>query len=58
MLLNETMLLFAVYANMIATLPEKSGSQAVGSNIDGQNVTTTTLSPEEEENQFDLEDSK
>lgn len=57
MLLNETMLLFAVYANMIATLPEKSGSQAVGSNIDGQNVTTTTLSPEEEENQFDLEDN-
>lgn len=56
MFVNETMLILAYTANMMATLPEKVGSQAVDVNIETQNVTTTTLSPEEKENQFDLQD--
>ncbi|XP_034185595.1 pancreatic lipase-related protein 2 [Osmia lignaria lignaria] len=56
MFVNETMLILAYTANMMATLPEKAGSQAVDNNIEKQNITTTTLSPEEKENQFDLQD--
>ncbi|XP_003701803.1 pancreatic triacylglycerol lipase [Megachile rotundata] len=56
MFVNETMLILAYTANMMATLPEKVGSQAIDTNIEKQNVTTTTLSPEEKENQFDLQD--
>lgn len=50
MLLNETLMVLAYTANMMATLPEKNNS--VG------NVSTTTLSPEEEENKFGLDDRK
>ncbi|XP_076160509.1 pancreatic lipase-related protein 2 [Ptiloglossa arizonensis] len=56
MILNETMLIIAYTANMIATLPEKSGIQSVDNNLERNNVTTTTLSPEEEENRFDIDD--
>lgn len=58
MFVNETMLILAYTANMMATLPEKAGSQSVDNNIEKQNITTTTLSPEEKENQFDLQDRK
>lgn len=51
MFLNETLLVLAYTANMMATLPEKNVSEV-------QNISTTTLSPEEEENKFDLDDRK
>lgn len=50
MFLNETLLVLAYTANMMATLPEK--------NVSVQNISTTTLSPEEKENKFDLDDRK
>ncbi|XP_033196633.1 pancreatic triacylglycerol lipase [Bombus vancouverensis nearcticus] len=53
---NGTMMLLAYTANMIATLPEKVGSELGENTIDNTNVTTTTLSPEERENQFDFDD--
>ncbi|CAK9806436.1 Pancreatic lipase-related protein 2 [Anthophora plagiata] len=56
MFINETMLILAYTANMIATLPEKTDSQGLNNSVEQSNVTTTTLSPEEEENQFDFED--
>ncbi|XP_020284566.1 pancreatic lipase-related protein 2-like [Pseudomyrmex gracilis] len=46
--LNETLFVLAYTANIIANLPEN--------NTAVQNVTTTTLSPEEQENKFDLDD--
>jgi len=49
--LNETLLVLTYTANMMATLQEKNISVA-------QNITTTTLSPEEVENKFDLDDRK
>ncbi|XP_043250444.1 pancreatic triacylglycerol lipase-like [Colletes gigas] len=57
MLLNETVLIFAATANMFATLKDRPGSQIVDNSLDTRNVTTTTLSPEEEENRFDFKDS-
>lgn len=53
---NGTMMLLAYTANMIATLPEKVGSELGENTIDNTNLTTTTLSPEERENQFDFDD--
>lgn len=55
MFLNETLLVLAYTANMMATLPEEAGTRNVSAI---QNVTTTTLSPEEEENKFDMDDRK
>lgn len=43
----------AYTANMMATLPEKTDVKNVSI---AENITTTTLSPEEEENKFDLGD--
>ncbi|XP_053979275.1 pancreatic triacylglycerol lipase-like isoform X1 [Hylaeus volcanicus] len=57
MFLNETMLIFAVTANLVATIKDKQSLQAVNNHIDIHNATTTTLSPEEEENRFDFQDS-
>ena len=55
---NGTMfMILAQTANMITTLSEKSDTQAVDKAFQRQNVTTTTLSPEEEENQFDFKDN-
>ncbi|XP_076756831.1 pancreatic triacylglycerol lipase [Xylocopa sonorina] len=56
MFVNTTMLILAYTANMMATLPEKNNSKAAEANVQRINVTSTTLSPEEEENQFDLMD--
>ncbi|KAG7212402.1 hypothetical protein KM043_012720 [Ampulex compressa] len=56
MFLNETLLVLAYTANMMATLQEKADIQSAEKNNTVVNVTTTTLSPEEEENKFDLED--
>lgn len=53
---NGTMMLLAYTANMIATLPEKVGTELGENTMDNTNVTTTTLSPEERENQFDFDD--
>ncbi|KAK9303172.1 hypothetical protein QLX08_004964 [Tetragonisca angustula] len=50
---NGTMMILAYTANMIATLPERVDENTV---VDRSNVTTTTLSPEERENQFDFDD--
>jgi hypothetical protein len=55
MFLNETLLVLAYTANMMATLPEEADSKNISAT---QNVTTTTLSPEEEENKFDMDDRK
>ncbi|KOX67323.1 hypothetical protein WN51_08229 [Melipona quadrifasciata] len=52
---NGTMMILAYTANMIATLPERVDENTV---VDRSNVTTTTLSPEERENQFDFDDRK
>lgn len=51
--LNETLLVLAYTANMMATLPEKTDPKNISV---AQNITTTTLSPEEMENKFDLDD--
>ncbi|KAL6257487.1 hypothetical protein P5V15_011057 [Pogonomyrmex californicus] len=51
--LNETLLVLAYTANMMATLPEKTDLKNTSV---AQNITTTTLSPEEMENKFDLDD--
>lgn len=56
MFVNGTMLILAYTANMMATLAEKNESQALDNSVQKINVTTTTLSPEEQENQLDLED--
>ncbi|XP_012233169.2 pancreatic lipase-related protein 2-like [Linepithema humile] len=53
MFLNETLFVLAYTANMMATLPEKTDSKNISV---VQNITTTTLSPEEKENKFDLDD--
>jgi len=52
--LNE-MLVLAYTANMMATLPEKTDPRNISV---AQNITTTTMSPEEVENIFDLDDRK
>lgn len=53
--LNGTLLALAYTANMMATLPEKTDLKNISV---AQNITTTTLSPEEVENKFDLDDRK
>lgn len=55
MFVNETMLILAYTANMMATLAQKEGSKAAD-DIFQNNTTTTTLSPEEKENQFNFAD--
>jgi len=52
--LNE-MLVLAYTANMMATLPEKTDPRNISV---AENITTTTMSPEEVENIFDLDDRK
>ncbi|XP_043279653.1 pancreatic triacylglycerol lipase-like [Venturia canescens] len=57
MFLNDTIMVLMYTANMMATLPNDTDTQkGTGVEIKRQNVTTTTLSPEEEENKFDFED--
>lgn len=53
MFLNETLFVLAYTANIMATLPEKTDVKNVSI---AENITTTTLSPEEKENKFDLDD--
>ncbi|XP_070153507.1 pancreatic lipase-related protein 2 isoform X2 [Polyergus mexicanus] len=53
MFLNETLFVLAYTANIMATLPEKTDVKNVSV---AENITTTTLSPEEKENKFDLDD--
>ncbi|XP_033327450.2 pancreatic triacylglycerol lipase isoform X1 [Megalopta genalis] len=55
MFLNQTMMMLAYTVNAIATLPKNTSTQI--EDVKVQNLTTTTLSPEEVENQFDLEDN-
>lgn len=55
MFLNETLFVLAYTANIMATLPEKTDVKNISV---AENITTTTLSPEEEENKFDLDDRK
>ncbi|XP_057318077.1 pancreatic lipase-related protein 2-like [Microplitis mediator] len=64
MFLNETLVLLTYTANMMATLPNETNTQNISKiNVIGNdnsdlknNYSTTTLSPEEEENKFNLED--
>lgn len=57
--LNDTLLVLMYTANMMANLPNETESQKSGEIEDKlQNVTTTTLSPEEEANKFDFEDGR
>lgn len=59
MFLNDTIMVLMYTANMMATLPNDTDTQKGASvEIKRQNFTTTTLSPEEEENKFDFEDGK
>lgn len=66
MFLNETLVLLTYTANMMATLPNETSSKNFSNtNVDGHsdseannNYLTTTLSPEEEENKFNLEDGE
>lgn len=51
--LNGTLLVLTYTANMMSTLPEKTDTKNISA---AQNITTTTLSPEELENRFDLDD--
>ncbi|XP_011688302.1 PREDICTED: pancreatic lipase-related protein 2-like [Wasmannia auropunctata] len=53
MFLNETMMVLAYTANMMVNMPEKTDS---GNISEAQNISTTTLSPVEMENKFDLDD--
>lgn len=53
--LNGTLLVLTYTANMMSTLPEKTDTKNISA---AQNITTTTLSPEELENRFDLDDRK
>lgn len=58
MFVNQTMLILAHTAQIMATLSAKAISGVPENNSIQINVTTTTLSPEEEENVFDFDDSK
>lgn len=66
MFLNETLVLLTYTANMMASLPNETNTQNISKiNVVGNdnsdlknNYSTTTLSPEEEENKFNLEDGK
>ncbi|XP_031367475.1 pancreatic triacylglycerol lipase-like isoform X2 [Apis dorsata] len=56
MFVNQTMLILAHTAQIMATLSAKAISDVSENNNIQINVTTTTLSPEEEENVFDFND--
>lgn len=58
MFLNETLLLLTYTANVMATLPNDTNTRNTEVKVELKNITTTTLSPEEEENKFDFEDGK
>lgn len=57
MFVNQTMLMIAYTANMMATLSKNSSLETGNGGFKRQDVITTTLSPEEKENRFDLEDN-
>lgn len=54
--LNETLLVLTYTANIMARLPEQENPTSLEDSNDFSNLTTTTLSPEEEENKFEFED--
>lgn len=56
MFLNETLLVLTYTANIMSRLPPQNKSTAIVDSNDFSNQSTTTLSPEEEENKFDFED--
>ena len=60
MFLNDTLLTIMLTANMMATIPNEtdSDSRQIEDQINKINITTTTLSPEEEENKFDFADGE
>lgn len=60
MFLNDTLVMLMVTANMMATIPNgtETDSRQIKDQIPLINSTTTTLSPEEQENKFDFEDGK
>lgn len=58
MFLNETLVLLTYTASMMATLPNETEPQNTKIEVNLHNLTTTTLSPEEEENKFNFEDGK
>lgn len=58
MFVNQTMLILAHTAQIMAALSAKTISGVPENNSIQINVTTTTLSPEEKENIFDFDDSK
>lgn len=55
MFLNETLFVLAYTVDFMSTLHEKIDMKNVSL---AENITTTTLSPEEKENKFDLDDRK
>lgn len=58
MFLNETLLVLTYTANIMSRLPEQEKLSSLDDPSDFSNLTTTTLSPEEEENKFEFEDRK
>ncbi|XP_051161707.1 inactive pancreatic lipase-related protein 1-like [Leptopilina boulardi] len=58
MFLNDTLLMLMYTANIMSTIPNetKSDNHQIDDQMDRINTTTTTLSPEEQENKFDFED--
>ncbi|XP_012288551.1 pancreatic triacylglycerol lipase [Orussus abietinus] len=56
MFLNESLLVLMYTANMMASLPNETDSKSSENGLEPHNQTTTTLSPEENENKFDFED--
>lgn len=58
MFLNETLLLLTYTANMMATMPNETTIQNINVTGPVHNITVTTLSPEEEENNFGFEDGE
>ena len=60
MFLNDTLVMLMVTANMMATIPNgtETDSRQIEDQIPLINSTTTTLSPEEQDNKFDFEDGE
>lgn len=60
MFLNDTLLMLMYTANIMSTIPNetKSDNHQIEDHLDRINSTTTTLSPEEQENKFDFEDGE
>ncbi|XP_063992120.1 pancreatic triacylglycerol lipase-like [Diachasmimorpha longicaudata] len=56
MIFNDTLLVLTYTAGMMATLSNDTKDRGGGAGGKLQNVTTTTMSPEEAANNFDLED--